>query len=400
MPFQGNQNQPDVLGFALQLMQLKREREDRDRRFQLEQQQLAQGAQQAQLKSVSDFLDLKSKQFDLEQKQRDAAAALGPSAADANDTTVAPQARQASANQFVQGLEAQIGAGQSPEFVGRNAGRAAAEIEAKRQRTRANTIETERRGVQRKIAEEARSEQRKIEGEQRAQANDGRWSSADLNSYRKDREKELAFVSNSSMDRRRLEAINVKKPLDVLELVQRWQKKVDEGAVVREGDIALIRSVGASGVDNAFAAAKSWFDANKSLPEGFGESLRDSFESMLDDEDLRVTEIADEIEAFADNNEWGDRARNRAIPFRRQIQSARDRVQQKIRRAEEVTSIAPPTRTQYRATVDSLRDMTGKSEQELTNEEVLDFWRATQIGSQRSVPSDLSVNSELPEPRR
>jgi len=270
------------------------------------------------------------------------------------------------------------------------------------QRETAGVVDTEDRAEARKIASENRAERRKqaldrraedfkIDAEQRARVNDGNWVSGDLNSYRKDRERELAFVPDIARDRRRLENINARDPLAILELIQRWQKRVDEGAVVRESDIALIKAVGASGLDNFFSSAKSMVQIDGSLPAGFGQKLKDSFSSMLGDEEIKALDLDSEMRDYAEKNGWSEAQKNRALPLQKQLGELRARnEEQEVQQEEQEVQqeeqddrrariddlrarVGPPKIwAEYRRAVDYLMAISGKTESELLDEDVFD----------------------------
>lgn len=184
----------------------------------------------------------------------------------------------------------------------------------------------EAREEARQIAQERSTEAAK----ERAAENGGVWEPKDLNTYRRDREKDLSFVFDTAKDWRRLNTLKADDPQDTFELIQRWQRRVDQGATVREGDIQMVTSVGASGVDQLQSAAKAFFDQNKKFPPGFGQKLKSSLEGMLVTEDEKAVDIASGIEDFAEQNGWGDRELRIAMPYRKQINEARDRISKRV----------------------------------------------------------------------
>ena len=134
MPYKGSQ-QPDLVGLALNLMQMKRDRELDERKLALEEfkaQQMAQSnAIQAQRDDIKWQLDIQRSAMDLDEKMVGREKALAPTMNAANDPRLDNSTRQTAANQFVRGLNQQIAAGRDPEMVGGNVGAEAATMRAK-----------------------------------------------------------------------------------------------------------------------------------------------------------------------------------------------------------------------------------------------------------------------------
>lgn len=343
MAFQGQQQGPDMISLALNLMQMRRDNEFQERKFKLEEAKLAQQAQmdaiQAQRDQAEWLLGMQKSQLDLDNAMSERERALAPTLNAANDMRLSPTDRQTAANQFVRGIEEQIASGRSPTMVGGNAGAEAAAMRAgaldvrdvKTEdaiRSEAFNIRSENRAENRDIRREQR--QREAEAEMAQLESDaieaGEWTPKQITDLGVANEKRLAFTADLSKEWNRLSSLDPEEPTDVLELIQRWQKKVDEGAVVREGDITMLRSVGASGADNFLASAKGWISARKSFPPGFAENLKSSYEEMLSTDDQRAVEIDQEWQDYANRNGLTPAQRARAERWTRQVRQARERI--------------------------------------------------------------------------
>lgn len=350
MAFKGTQG-PDLVSLALNIMQMKRDREFEDRRLSLEEFKAQEAARtnaiQAQRDSIDFDLSLKERQAALKEKgisldttQRKNEMSMGTTLDLVNDPKAAPDQRYAAARQFDQFVQSQGKEFQrAPEVVGANIG-AGRGLILQGERQDAAVKETDAaRDDRYAAAADARAERYRIAKEQRdaaaatlqSQAEQnaveaGKWTGDNLDKIRTAQESRLGFSADTTKDWRRLESLKESNPQDVFELIQRWQRRVDQGATVREGDIAMISAVGASGASNFFASAQSFFDKNKKFPPGFGENLKRSLEGMLVNEDQKIVDLADEFDAYAEQNGWTESQKNRASAYGKQIRMARDRL--------------------------------------------------------------------------
>jgi hypothetical protein len=287
-------------------------------------------------------------------------------------------------------IDATLGAGQAVEADrARTAEIALEKTTDAENRAERRAMSAEARAERRAIAAEERALARTIAAERRAADNGGQWDTDDLNTFRKDREGELKVAFDTSKEWRRLEATNPRNALDVLEVLQRWQRKVDQGATVREGDIDLIRSVGASGVENAFSSAKAFFDENGRFPDGFGEELKRSYASMLRDDDISTLEKAEAIEDYADQNGWDEDDRNRAIPYRKQIEQARQRVNGNGPAGQADPAAATITPAEFNRIAKELSAATRIPLKDVPNEMVLKAWKTRNAGPGIPFPAEL-----------
>lgn len=350
MAFQGN-NGPDLVSLALNIMQMKRDREFEDRRLALEEFKAQEAARTNAIQAQRDALD-----FDLSMKEREAKLKEAGISLDAtqrknemnmgstldlvNDPMAAPDQRYAAARQFDQFVQSQGKEFQrAPEVVGANIG-AGRGLMLQGERQAEAIKETDAARADRfAAASDARAERYRIAKEQRdaaaatlqSQAEQnaveaGKWTGDNLDKIRTAQETKLGFSAETTKDWRRLEALKPTVATDVFEIMQRWQRRVDKGATVREGDIAMMSSVGASGADNFMAKAKAFLDKNGKFPPGFGQQLKLSLEGMLSTEDQQIVDLADEFDAYAERNGWTPAQKARASAYDRQIKMARERL--------------------------------------------------------------------------
>lgn len=358
MAFKGTQG-PDLVSLALNIMQMKRDREFEDRRLSLEEFKAQEAARtnaiQAQRDDAKFGLEMKEREaklreagVSLDSTLRDNEMKMGPTLDLVNDPKAAPDQRYAAARQFDQFVQSQGSQFQRPpEAVGANIG-AGRGLMLQTERQADAVKETDAARADRYAAQsDARAERYRIAKERRdAEAADlqsqaeqnaveaGKWTGENLDKVRTSQESKLAFSADTTKDWRRLESLKESNPQDVFELIQRWQRRVDQGATVREGDIAMISSVGASGASQFAATAQAFFDKNKKFPPGFGAQLKQSLEGMLTNEDQKIVDLKDEFDTYAESNGWSPAQKARASAYDRQANLARERLAKRAQPAD------------------------------------------------------------------
>lgn len=117
MAFQGAQNQPDLVGLALNLMQMRRDRELAERKMALEEFKAKSAAEAAQQSARLDAIKLGR---ELQKSSQEAGAALGPSLATATDGNAPAGDQAAAARSFLPALwrEAQFRVGPGMPVTG------------------------------------------------------------------------------------------------------------------------------------------------------------------------------------------------------------------------------------------------------------------------------------------
>lgn len=117
MAFQGAQNQPDLVGLALNLMQMRRDRELAERKMALEEFKAKSAAEAAQQSARLDAIKLGR---ELQKSSQEAGAALGPSLATAIDENAPAGDQAAAARSFLPALwrEAQFRVGPGMPVTG------------------------------------------------------------------------------------------------------------------------------------------------------------------------------------------------------------------------------------------------------------------------------------------
>lgn len=200
-------------------------------------------------------------------------------------------------------------------------------------------IDKESRAEQRAIRAELRAEGYRIAAEDRArkaellssEAEDnalraGKWTGEALDKKRGSEETRLSFAPDTSKTWDLVGRMDPKDPQDILQLIQIWQRRVDKGATVREGDIDLVRMVGGSGFSTLAADARAFFQGKERFPEGFGERLTRSLGTILETEDHMIAALADEFDDYAMQNGWSKPMKARAEAYRKHKEAARARI--------------------------------------------------------------------------
>jgi hypothetical protein len=348
--FKTNTQPPDMVSLALHLMQSRRDRELEERKLSLQEAKLAQDARLAAIQEQRD-----SRLFELDLKEREATLkesgisldnavtekemGMGQSLEAVNNPALDPGSRHAAARAIDMFVQSQAGQGRNPVQVGANIGSGLGLMKQARSQEFAVKegdallqeqfdIRAEGRGEARDIRREKREmEARSILEKAEADAiESGIWTPKQITDLGVANEKRLSFTADLSKEWNRLSDIDVKNPTHVLEIINKWQKKVDEGAVVREGDITMLRSVGASGASNFFSSAKALVDAKKAFPPGFAENLKESYEAMLSADDQKAVDIQQEWTDYAERNRLTPAQRSRAERWQRQVRQAEERL--------------------------------------------------------------------------
>ncbi|GEM_PF-6881606 len=354
MPFQGVKNPgPDPLQMFLTIRRLRQQEERDKQNLALGRVKAAQDAERFRRESEKHEIEMFLKRADLQAKgdaliegvataREHAESELTPSdvtipgggeESDAFTNLIAQDApksfrRGANAQQaLAERLRPHLASGRSFSAV---MGDADAHVDLTERQRQIAREEAEFQAELKAIGErkrEARAERRVIAAEERAAANDGKWSGKDLDGYRKTQAKRLATVPKLNQDWAALDKLNKSgTPLDVLEVIQRWVRNVDEGATVREGDIELVRFFGASGFEELTSKAKGFLDAGGKIPGEMLQQLGGSFGRILEERDIEFADKMSDIEDFADRQGWSEREKNRAMPLSRAVKRLRKRV--------------------------------------------------------------------------
>lgn len=351
MPFQGVKNSaPNPLQMFLAVHQLRRQEEADKQSAALARVKAAQEAEKFRLDQAIKAADLQSKQAANAQviadAQENAQSEFSPS-----DLSISGGGEDSGAfGSIVAGLDpsgVQRGINAQAAFAeavqpGLQSGRSLqgllGEAGAARRATERDRLAEERkaeadaeRADRFAIRKERRAEQAALrqaeEAAARAALKDGKWSGGDLDSFRKNQSKRFESVPKLNQDWAALDRLRSNgSNLDVLEVIQRWVRNVDEGATVREGDIELVRFFGASGFDDLWASAKGWLDENEKVPPAIRAQIDESFGAILEQRDVEFDDRFSDVEEFASQQGWNDRERKRAVPVSRAVRRLRERM--------------------------------------------------------------------------
>lgn len=397
MAFQGTP-QPDLIGLALNLMQMRRDNELQNRKMALEEARLQLDQQQAAVQAQRDEadwqLDYNDRLTSFEDKMTDRERSLAPTLAASGNPLLGQTAQQTAANQFIRAIDQQIALGRDPGLVGGNAGAALVEGNQKtfedvstkesdaeredrfRQKAEARAEARAKRAEDRREARARREASFQADAEAAAAAA-GKWSATALDKRGAVEESRLSFAPEVSRMWGRLENINEANPNDVFEMTYMAQKAIDEGGVVRMEDVNQWRAQGFSGFEAALASAQSFYDKNKRYPPGFGAGLKRTLSGILQSQDEKTVAYAEDFDDYAEQNGWNEPQKKRAERFRKQKELARQRVE--ARSAGSTAPAAatatfadrPLTRSEYDVAVKSLlASGRYKSEAEIPDAEV------------------------------
>jgi hypothetical protein len=175
---------------------------------------------------------------------------------------------------------------------------------------------------------------KKIAEEQKRVAYGTEWSSSDIDKYRANRTKELLFLPEMTEMRERHEGLDPLKAMDVLEGLQMWQRLVDPGAVVRESDLVMMNKAGASNIDQLIAMFEKMSDKD-AMPPGFGEGFLDRVDEMITIKEGLALSISDEAQSFFERNDFNEKTKNRAMPYRTQLDALRGRRESALRQMDD-----------------------------------------------------------------
>lgn len=364
MAFQSNVQAPDLVGLALNLMQMKRDRELQERKLALEEQRMRFDQQQAALQAERDAVT-----FKLDVREREAALAdsgiqrdttqrtnemgMGQTLDLVNDAKATDDQRYAAARQIDQFVQSQGSQFQrAPEMVGANLGAGRGLMLQKERLTEAVkegdaarqdrwSIVAERRSEARTIAAEERAARRKQAEDEAAAAGgvyDNKGVAKLAASYHEERKE--AYTQNR--DWKVVDEADPNDKGDNYKMIQILQRKIDP-ATVREGDVAMWRAMG---VDNwgAFAArAQKVATGNERFPAGFGEMLKRQLEGYMTAEDERINDLATGHERYVAENIRNPNQARAALPD----QEAVDAVRARIADRENAANGGPPTDSEY-----------------------------------------------------
>ena len=394
MAFKGTQG-PDLVSLALNIMQMKRDREFEDRRLSLEEFKAQEAARtnaiQARRDDLTFGLDMKEREaklreagVSLDSTLRDNEMKMGPTLDLVNDPMAAPDQRYAAARQFDQFVQSQGSQFQrAPEVVGANigAGRGLM-LQGERQ---ANTEKESDFDRQVRLSEEQgritdkyaqRREQREASlAAKAAETEDnalraGKWTGKDLDNRAAVEEKRLSYTPETSRMWNQIDTLDVTKPNDILVLTYMAQKSIDSGGVVRNEDVNTWRAQGFSGIYSVLASAQAFYDKNKRYPDGFGENMKRTVEGVLESLDQKTADYDAEFKEMAKRTGMSPAmvARVEAFPLEKQKALAR------LAAREAAASGAPPVDYEYQRAEKSLRRnpkyLNGKIPDDVLNAEV------------------------------
>ena len=214
----------------------------------------------------------------------------------------------------------------------------------------------------------------------------GDWTGEEISSWRRARETETKDVDDLNKDWRFVERFNPNDSVDSTELIQKWVRRADPGATVREGDVALMREMGVSTMEGLIAAFGALADADKKLPAEFGRKLMRSYKAMLIDSDARANEVFLGMEEFADDQNWTDGQRRKAMPRRRAIRMIRERINNNANAVAVVENSGPASRDVYNQAIAILSERTGRSEEDISVDEVQSLVRSLEALGSRPLP--------------
>jgi hypothetical protein len=208
---------------------------------------------------------------------------------------------------------------------------------------------------------------------EQAAANEGSWDLGKIAKRRAETKKDLEFLPNLVKDRRVIEKLDPSEPTHVIELVNRYQRRIDD-ATVREGDVALLRWAGSSVTEELLAKAKGVYDKTGKFPPEFGRTLKTNLERIMDEEERLVTEIDENRRAFGDSVGWNDRQMAASNPYPSLIEKVRERrdarIKEQMQQEDFVNS--PVTDQEFNTVATYLSLGTNRSIDEIPNEEVMD----------------------------
>lgn len=196
----------------------------------------------------------------------------------------------------------------------------------------------------------------KIQGVQdRARYRSG-WKHSELLGQQEDFEKRLEPFDNLEEQLIMMEGLNPEIPLDVLQMVNMFQRNIDEG-IVRGEDVRLQQFATMSGWEAFKAKAISMIDSGEAIPTEMGRKLQTSLNRQLRDKSQVMQKIVEDIDDFAESNKWGDAERAVAIPRRLQAERNLERVEQKQQTNEAPAEATPRafSRSEAKETLSGLK---------------------------------------------
>lgn len=364
MAFQGAQNQPDLVGLALNLMQMRRDRELAERKMALEEGRLRFDQQQSAIQAARDAEDWRLTKLEREAALKEQGVSFagaqdkleqglgGQLLGIVNDPMATPADRHSAARRFDLFVQQQASpdVGRAPNLVGSNAGAGLASIgsaertesrikdeDARRSENSQVSVYERQRRIDQRMAEKAAAIE---DNAVRA----GKWTGKDLDARAAVEEKRLAFAPETTRMWNQLDNLDPTNPNDILVLTYMAQKSIDEGGVVRNEDVNTWRAQGFSGFDAALAQAQSFYDKNKRYPDGFGQNLKRTVAGMLEGFDQKVVDLDAEFRATAERNGWSPEMTARADAYPLQKAQARERIAAR----EAASSDGPPTDFEYK----------------------------------------------------
>jgi len=155
--------------------------------------------------------------------------------------------------------------------------------------------------------------------EDRARYSSG-WKDSALDKYRTTDAKDMQRFAPIVELRSAMKNFNSKDPLSVYKMLTMFQKGIDEG-VVRQDDVANIQRATGTGFQELKAMAFRLWQSGTDFPEVMGDALRKQLDFAVGEKMAGLHTLSQAHESFGDRSNWSEAGRNRAIPYRKEVQA-------------------------------------------------------------------------------
>lgn len=360
MAFQGAQNQPDLVGLALNLMQMRRDRELAERKMALEEGRLRFDQQQSAIQAARDAEDWKLAKMEREAKLKEQGfnlnsafasqdQGIGQLLASVNSPDTPAAERNAAVSALNQYAIQQDALGRDMNQVGGNwaaglssAGQAGRMKENEQRTTSDIAVDEFRRkaAIEERIT--IRQEKRK-QALEAAQAQGGVLDEKQLATIGSANHTELQPAYENQKAWNLMERFDPNNRADIVRMMNYLQRSIDP-AVVRSDDINLWNAVGVKD----WEGWKIWVakNVNKRMDfaPGFGELLKNSLRSQLEASDEKIDWMYTAQEDVADDLDVTPAQKAILLRDKRIVQKVRDRIKSRGGAlARDLNANTPPT---------------------------------------------------------
>ena len=343
MAFKGTQG-PDLVSLALNIMQMKRDREFEERRLSLEEFKAQESARANAIKAQRDSIDfelllqerraaLKEKLISLDTTQRTNEMNMGPTLDLVNDPMAAPDQRYAAARQFDQFVQSQGKEFQrAPEVVGSNIG-AGRGLMLQKERLAEAVKESDANRVFRfseasaeaDLRRQNRIEELRAKRDEALAKTEGLFNGEAMRSTRQIFKTELEPAKATEKAWNFYNKFNPNNKQQIIDAVQLAQRAIDP-VNVTEGDMRLRVAAGLDSQGALLRRMEEWGTGAIAIPKELGQVIKDNLREKLESaDDVNFMTINSQDRYIAANG-FDESQRN----FVLQDQDFRERIKKRV----------------------------------------------------------------------